>query len=110
MKKEFGVDVSEIIKPEEGFDIASTTVLGHAYADYDYLDAQMQLPEGKRPYFIGYEGSQNTLSRWFPGYQFINDLITEETKTRRSQGRFSMNERKCTRLCCLPPTGKSIIS
>ncbi len=93
----FDVDISHIVRPEQGYELPPMTVENHAVEDFRFLSENLDQP-GSKIRFIGYEGSQELWANNLPYYLRARHELLRQFYVRRGRGNISFNQEQIEKL------------
>ncbi|MBK8202472.1 MAG: hypothetical protein IPK68_09235 [Bdellovibrionales bacterium] len=96
-KTEYGIYVSHIVRPEQGFNLPPMTVENHAVDDFGFLSQTLAQP-GSKIGFIGFEGSQETWSRNLPYFRRAQQELLRQFYMRQGRGKITFDQKQIERL------------
>lgn len=103
-ESQFGLDISDMVRPSEGFDFRSLTVENHANEDFKYVSEALAQP-GSRIQFIGFEGSHETWINNIPYYMRARYELLRQFHLRRNRGKITFTQDQLEALILSASTG-----
>lgn len=97
IRAKYDIDISNIVRPETGFDLPAMTVEKQAREDFAYL-SQILARSHNRIGFVGYEGTQETWSNNLPYYLRARRELLHQFYLRKGRGKITFNQEQIERL------------
>ncbi len=91
IRTKYGIDISNTVHPETGFDLPVMTVENHAREDFAYLSQTLARPHN-RISFVGYEGTQEAWSNNFPYYLRARRELLRQFYLRQGSGKIKFTQ------------------
>lgn len=91
MKSDYGLDMSDIIRPQDGLDYKNASVAEHSIADYRYTQQLLQGPHSKAE-FIGIEANPKGMQFSISNGAITRTEILREYHKRRMRGGIEHSE------------------
>jgi hypothetical protein len=92
IQAEYGVDVSHIIRPEDGLPLTNLTVESHAGQDRRFIHQLLNPRNPNRPEFIGFEGTYETWHDNFPHFLRARQELIRQFNLRVGRGHINFTQ------------------